>query len=99
MGFGACDLGGDQVIPSAIMQKPKLIINPKQVLEDLRSGLDDEGLMVKYNLNYRQLQRLFRKMISGGYTTPMELARRLCVTKSQVTEVLGSAKTIVEKLD
>ncbi len=81
------------------MQKPKLIINARQVLEDLRSGADDETLMVKYNLNFRQLQRLFRKMILGGFTTPMELAQRLCVTKSQVTEALGSAKTVVEEID
>jgi hypothetical protein len=81
------------------MQKPKLIINGRQVLEDLRSGMDDEGLMVKYNLNFRQLQRLFRKMIQAGYTTPMELARRLCVTKSQVTEVLGAPKPIVDEID
>jgi hypothetical protein len=79
--------------------KPKVVISAKQVLEDLRSGMDDEGLMVKYQLTFRQLQRLFRKMIMSGYTTPRELAQRLCVTKSQVVEALGEVKSAINELD
>jgi hypothetical protein len=71
--------------------REKIQINPKQVLEDLRSGLDDQGFMLKYELTYRQLQNLFRKMIKGGYISASELASRLCVTKSQIMKALSLA--------
>jgi hypothetical protein len=61
--------------------------------------MDDDALMVKYNLSYRQLQRLYRKMITGGYISAMELAQRLCVTTSQVTETLGAMKKAIQELD
>jgi len=81
------------------MKKPKLMISAKDVLDDLRSGLDDEGFMRKYGLSYRQLQNLFRKMIKAGLVTPMELAERLCVTQSQVTEALKQVNKALEELD
>lgn len=81
------------------MKKRKLTINANEVLEDLRGGMDDEMLMIKYNLNYRQLQRLFRKMIMGGFVSPLELAERLCVTRSQVTEVLNQVSKAIDELE
>ncbi len=81
------------------MPKPVLKISVKQVLEDIRSGMDDEELMKKYSLSNRQVQRLFRKMIAEGFISPMELANRLCVTKSQVTEAIDQMKRAVDELD
>jgi len=81
------------------MKKTKITISAREVLTDLKSGLDDEGFMIKYNLTYRQLQRLFRKMIQSGFVTPLELAQRLCVTHSQVTEALREVKDAVDELD
>jgi DNA-binding MarR family transcriptional regulator len=81
------------------MLKPVLKISVKQVLEDIRSGMDDEELMKKYNLSNRQVQRLFRKMIAEGFMSPMELANRLCVTKSQVTEAIDQMKRAIDELD
>jgi hypothetical protein len=77
--------------PSATgkMTKPKKMIGARQVLEDISNGLDDDALMVKYALSFRQLQRLYRKMILGGYITPNALAGRLCVTTSQVKEAMA----------
>ena len=57
-------------------KQPKIQISAQQVLEDIKSGLDDEALMKKYNLTSRQLQRLFRKVIAAGLLTPVELADR-----------------------
>jgi|GEM_PF-1809738 len=79
--------------------KPKISISAQEVLNDLTSGLDDQGFMIKYELNYRQLQRLFRKMIQAGYVSPLELAERLCVTQSQVTEAFDVVKSAVKELD
>jgi uncharacterized protein (DUF433 family) len=81
------------------MRKPKLKISANEVLTDLRGGMDDDALMAKYNLNFRQLQRLFRKMIQGGFVSPIELAQRLCVTKSQVTDAIEMAERAIEELD
>ena len=81
------------------MNKQKKIISAKEVLEDIRSGMDDQGFMLKYDLSFRQLQRLFRKMILGGYISPTELAQRLCVTKSQITEVIKQINKSVEELN
>jgi len=81
------------------MDKPKLKISANEVLTDLRSGMDDDALMEKYHLNFRQLQRLFRKMIQGGFVSPIELAQRLCVTKSQVTDAIEMAERAIEELD
>jgi hypothetical protein len=81
------------------MKKPKLTISAGEVLEDLKSGMDDEAFMIKYSLTYRQLQRLFRKMIMGGFISPLELAERLCVTRSQVTEAFGQVNKAIDELD
>jgi hypothetical protein len=81
------------------MNKDKMVISAQEVLEDIRSGMDDEGFMVKYGLSFRQLQRLFRKMILGGYITPQELAQRLCVTKSQVLEAMSQVNRAISELD
>jgi len=81
------------------MPKPVLKISVKQVLQDIRSGIDDEELMKKYNLSNRQIQRLFRKMIAEGFISPMELANRLCVTKSQVTEAIDQMKKAIDEID
>jgi hypothetical protein len=81
------------------MNKDKMVISAQEVLEDIRSGMDDEGFMLKYGLSFRQLQRLFRKMILGGYITPQELAQRLCVTKSQVLEAMSQVNRAISELD
>lgn len=81
------------------MTKEKRTLSAKEVLEDLRSGFDDQMLMEKYSLTFRQLQRLFRKLIIGGFISPLELADRLCVTQSQVTEVMDQVKKMVDELE
>jgi DNA-binding MarR family transcriptional regulator len=81
------------------MTKEKRTLSAKEVLEDLRSGFDDQMLMEKYSLTYRQLQRLFRKLIIGGFVSPLELAERLCVTQSQVTEVMDQVKKMIDEID
>jgi hypothetical protein len=74
-------------------------ISAKQVLNDITSGIDDEGLMTKYNLSARQLQSIFRQIISAGLATPMELSDRLSITKSQVTEAFEEVGKAVRELD
>src|SRR3990172_1054680 len=44
--------------------KNRIKINAKQFLDDIWSGMEDEALMVKYNLHPRHLQSAFRKIIN-----------------------------------
>ncbi len=81
------------------MEKEKLRISAKEVLEDLEAGMDDDAFMAKYNLTYRQLQRLYRKLINSGFISPTELAQRLCVTKSQVREAFLEIEKTVKRDD
>ena len=74
------------------MRRRRIVVSAHDVVRDLRSGMDDEALMIKYRLSFRQLQRLFRKIITGGFIAPMELAQRLCVTKSQISEAFIEMK-------
>lgn len=74
-------------------------INLKHVLVDVRAGMDDDALMVKYQLTARQLQRVLREIINAGLVTAMELSNRLKVTKSQVTEVFVEMGKAVKELD
>ena len=66
--------------------KAKIKIDAAQFLDDIRSGMDDDALMVKYGLIQRHLQTAFRKVIEEGLITPLELCNRLKVTTSQVRE-------------
>ncbi len=74
------------------MRRRRIVVSAHDVIQDIKSGMDDEALMFKYRLSFRQLQRLFRKIIVGGFIPPLELAQRLCVTKSQVTEAFVEMK-------
>ncbi len=74
-------------------------ISAKNVLEDIRSGMDDEQLMIKYDLLPRQLQSVLRQIISAGLATPMEMSRRLSITKSQVREAFVEMGKAIKELD
>ncbi len=50
----------------------KVRVNAKEVLEDISSGMDDRGLMKKYNLSEQSLQSLFRKLKDQGLLRPPE---------------------------
>ena len=81
------------------MDKAKVVISAQDVLQDIKSGMDDEAFMLKYGLSFRQLQRLFRKLILGGFIAPQELAQRLCVTRSQVMEAISQVNKAITELD
>jgi hypothetical protein len=67
-------------------ERSKLSLDAHQILDDLRAHMDDQSLMMKHNLTQRQLQGVFRQLIHEGLIAPLEIANRLKVTKSQVTE-------------
>lgn len=76
-------------------EQESLKIKALEVCADIQEGVDDSTLMLKYQLTPRQLQRLYRKIIAAGYFTPMDLAKRLSVTKSQILEAFVEAGIIL----
>ena len=56
----------------------KPVIDAKEVLDDIRSGMTDVDLMNKYNLSSLGLQSLFKKLTQAGVIkeiSPKELLR------------------------
>ena len=74
-------------------------ISAKQLLSDIRSGLDNDELMLKHELSPRQLQAAFRQIIAAKLMTPIELANRLSITRSQVTEAFQEVQEAMKELE
>lgn len=79
--------------------KSKRKINGHQLLSDVKSGMDDDSLMEKYNLTSRELQSVLRQIIHAGLATVMELSARLSITKSQVREAFVEMGKAIHELD
>jgi hypothetical protein len=56
------------------MSKPQL--NAKEILQDMRSRMDDTALMAKYSLSAQGLQGVFKKLIAAGVLKQSELDNR-----------------------
>ncbi len=56
--------------------KPKIRIDPQQVVQDIRSVQDDESIKSKYGLDGRGMHRLFTKLLDSGVMTRDELYQR-----------------------
>ena len=80
-------------------QGAKRQINARQILADIKKGMDNDDLMAKYCLNARQLQSVLRKMIHAGLITALELSRRLSITRSQVMEAFQETGKAIRELD
>jgi hypothetical protein len=51
----------------------RIVIDPREFLTDIRSGMDDEALMIRYGFQPRQLHYAFRRVTNAGLATPLEL--------------------------
>jgi len=60
----------------------KIRISGREVLADIRSGMDDAGLMEKYGLSSRGIIQLMGRLVSLGLLTPAELAERKSLAKT-----------------
>jgi len=71
----------------------------KNLVNDIRSGMDTESLLTKYDLTPRELQSCFRQIIKSGLMGPLELGNRLAMTTSQVREAFVEMGKAVKELD
>ena len=81
------------------LEKATQKISARRFLHDVKAYMDDEALMEKYHVTQRQLQSLFRQLIEAGLITPLEIANRLKVTQSQVTEAFVEMGKAIKEID
>jgi PAS domain S-box-containing protein len=58
------------------MQRRKPVINALNAVLDIRAGMDDAGLMKKYNISFKGLQSLFKKLVASGGLTQADIDER-----------------------
>jgi len=76
------------------MAKP--MIDARQAVEDIRSGLDDAALMKKHNLSAKGLHSLMRKLVLAGVLTQAEYDARVSGYAHTVRIDLSSYRDLVE---
>jgi len=64
-------------------------IHAKAVVSDIRSGLGDNGLMAKYGLSQRGLERLFKKLVALKLITPDELYRGSPLYQKRIDRIMS----------
>lgn len=57
-------------------------INAKELLSDIRAGMDDESLMSKYGLSNRGVLLAMNRLIWAGLMLPSELVERRSLAKT-----------------
>ena len=60
----------------------KIKIKAKELLADIRAGMDDAGLMEKYGLSAKGVLRAMARLIGAGVMSPSELADRRSLAKT-----------------
>jgi hypothetical protein len=69
-------------------------LSAKQVVEDIRSGMDGTGLKQKYGLSGKALQSLCTKLLAAGALTEDEIGRLRLQRDTTKESPQGSAKAI-----
>jgi hypothetical protein len=62
-----------------------LRIKAKEFVRDVKSAMDDDGLMVKYGLTPDQLQRVFSQLVDMELLTEEQIAVRAQLSESRIT--------------
>ena len=90
----------DFIAKDRIQKNPKKRqIKAQEFLEDVKAGMGDDELMVKYRFTRRGLQSALRQLIKLGLATPLELSNRLSITTSQVREAFVEMGKAIKELD
>jgi uncharacterized protein YjbI with pentapeptide repeats len=71
-----------EAFPAVITKKP--VIDAAEALKCIRDGMDDAGLMKKYNLSVRGVQSLLTKLFARGLIREEDLKKRSASFKDSV---------------
>jgi predicted transcriptional regulator len=74
-------------------------IKAKDFIQDLRSGMDDPTLMLKYNLSHDDLQKVFEKLVEADFITVLELHERSRLSDTQVTKAFVDAQKAIDEIE
>jgi DNA-binding response OmpR family regulator len=67
-------------------ERTKAVIKAKDALVCIRDGMDDAGLMKRYNLSAKGLRSLFQKLVKARFITEEELRQRLFKSGTVIIE-------------
>ncbi|HMK33900.1 MAG TPA: pentapeptide repeat-containing protein [Desulfomonilaceae bacterium] len=71
----------------------KPVIDAAEALKSIKEGIDDAGLMKKYNLSIKGVQSLLKKLVMAGALREQDVTNRLAFGRSEV--VIEEDNTIV----
>ena len=61
----------------------KITISAKEILTDIKAGMDDSALMQKYGLPEKNLQSVFKKLVDAGILKQGELDTRAAILRKR----------------
>jgi CheY-like chemotaxis protein len=64
-------------LPEEKQPSGKPVIDAKEAIEAIRSGMSDHDLMEKFNVSAKGVQSLLRKLVAAGVVTQAELDKRM----------------------
>ena len=73
-------------------------ITAKEFLADVRDGVDDCSLMIKYRLSAEQLQRVFGELIEMDLLTENGLRMRTQLSDTEITRSFMDLKCNMRKV-
>jgi hypothetical protein len=74
-------------------------INANEFVADLRRGVDDQQLMMKYRLTEPMLGKVFDKLIDADLLSLDELWKRSMLSDSQITRAYVEAQKAIDELE
>jgi len=74
-------------------------VKAAEFLQDMRSGLDDPGLMRKYNLSEIGLTQVLGGLVRRGFIAASQLAERSRIRDSQITKAFVEDQEGLKILD
>ncbi len=77
----------------------KRVIKAKKVARDIQRGLNDNDLMMKYQLTPRQLERVLRKLFEADMISDMQLYERIQLSDTQITKAFIETNKAIRELD
>jgi hypothetical protein len=79
------------------LHKKKLKV--KELVADIRAGMDDPTLMSKYGLVEKDLERVFQKLLEADFITNLELWERSRLSDTGITKAFIEAQKAVDELE
>lgn len=73
-------------------------INVRELAEDIQLGLDDNNLMLKYDLNQEQLSLVLKKLLDTKLLSEAELYNRLIKADTLVIGAITDAQRAIDEL-